>query len=511
MHSEHREDDQTGVRVFEDFYRSHHDRTYRALGLALRNTTLAREATDETMARALERWDKIGHYDFPEQWVFRVGLNWAISRLRRQRYETLAILVEPSTEDGLPDPAVATALATLPVKLRAVVVARLYLDWSTEWTGQALRIRTGTVKSHLSGALTRLGKELRVTDIEQRVRATLHAEGEGLPTVATRMIPAVPPPTKSRTLAVVVTAFLVVLGLSAIAAALLPSSEGDDAAVTATISVDIVRPLSPVQIGEALLYYPTLLPSDLDLCSELVDPRTMRVIVCNGTSTPERTLKIDVKRSYPRGPAGYAPLNDPVPDRRGWTTTAGARTIVNIPVSDVWYLRVDASGMKLEEIVGIMDSLPIIKNRDMLIGSVAPEKRIVLKDVDAATLRSLVASEQDVIVYNTNPDQALIVIDNTTAWRALISINPVEPLDSEELTLGEPSVLVDLAGQLEYTRLAEGVDRPVLVGEIDGETQLAWVQGNLLWTFAVVQNPTDATARVIALMDQIQRILIDDG
>lgn len=440
--------------------------------------------------------------------MFRVGLNWAISRLRRRRYETLSVLVEPSIEDGLPDPAVAAALAALPVKLRAVVIARLYLDWSTETTGQALRIRTGTAKRRLSLALTQIGKELRVTDIEQRVRATLRAEGENLPTVATRMIPTVPPPTKSRTPAVAA-AFLVVLGLGAIAAALLLNSAGDDAVVTATTSVDMVRPLSPVQIGEALLYYPTLLPSDLDLCGESINAPNMRVIVCNGGSSPDRTLRIDIKSSYPQGPWGYAPLRDPVPDRRGWTAATGPKTIVNIPVSDLWFLRVEASGMSLGEIVAIMDSLPIISNREALIGPDIFERRIKLVDIDEATLRSLVASEQFVKVCQMNPDQALIVIDNATDWRALISINPAEPFDSEEITLGEPSVLVDLAGQLGSARLVEGVDRPVLVGRIDGETQLAWVQGDLLWTFAVAQNPTDATARVIALMEQIQRILID--
>lgn len=158
--SEQQTNRQTDARSFETFYREQHDRTYRALGLALRNTTLAREATDEAMTRALERWDKIGLYAHPEQWVFRVGLNWAISRLRRRQYETLSVLVEPSTEDGLPDPTVTTALAKLPVKLRAVVVARLYLDWSTETTGTALGIPTGTVKSRLSRALARLSKEL---------------------------------------------------------------------------------------------------------------------------------------------------------------------------------------------------------------------------------------------------------------------------------------------------------------------------------------------------------------
>ncbi|NOX22186.1 MAG: hypothetical protein GXP36_03715 [Actinobacteria bacterium] len=350
-------------------------------------------------------------------------------------------------------------------------------------------------------------------DIEQRVRATLRAEGQRLPTVATHMIPSIPEPKKRRGVAVAVTAFLAVLGLGVIATALLPDSDRLDtgAGASATTTTETVRPLRPIEIDEAPLYYPTLLPDDLDLCGETVNPPTVRVIFCNGGSNPDRSLKIDVKGSYLPGPAGYVPLSAAVPGREGWTTSGSSPTLVAIPVSKAWHLRVEAEGMKLEEIVAIMDSLPIISDRESLSRVVTPERRIKLADVDDATLRSLVADEEFVKVYNTTGDQALIVIDNATAWRALISINSVEPADSGEFALGEPSVLVDLAGQLEYARLVEGVDRTVLVGEIDGETQLAWVQGDLLWTFSVVQDPDEATARAIVLMDQIQRILIDGG
>ncbi len=349
-------------------------------------------------------------------------------------------------------------------------------------------------------------------DIEQRVRNTLQAEGERLPTVATHMIPAVPEPKRRRTLAVAVTAFLAVLGFGVIAVALLPESDRIDTGpgASATTTTEIVRPLRPVDIGEAVLYYPTLLPSDLDLCGEFVNPPTVRVVVCNAGSSPDRTLKIDVKGSYLPGPVGYAPLPYTVPGREGWTTTiTDSGTIVNIPVSEAWHLRVEATGMKLEEIVAIMDSVPIINNRKAVSRVVTPEKRIKLADVDDATLRSLVAEEEFVKVYNTNGFQALIVIDNATDRRVLISINPVVPFYSGEFALGEPSVLVDAVGQGGNARLVEGVDRPVLIGEADGETQLTWVQGDLLWMFNVAQDPDDATRRAIALIDQIQRILID--
>lgn len=152
--------DRAGTGTFDGFYRAHRDPIFRALLVTLRNPEAAAEAVDEAMTRALERWDKLAGYELPERWVFRVGLNWAISAWRRTRREASEILVEPSADDGLPDPEVARALAMLPVRSRAVVVCRYYLDWSTEDTARALGIPPGTVKSRLSRALKRLGAEL---------------------------------------------------------------------------------------------------------------------------------------------------------------------------------------------------------------------------------------------------------------------------------------------------------------------------------------------------------------
>lgn len=146
--------------AFADFYRAHRDPVFRALLVTLRNPDTAADAVDEAMARALANWDKISGYDRPEAWVYRVGLNWAVSAWRRARREVQDMIVEPSTEDGLPEPEVARALARLPVRHRAVVVCRYYLDWSTGETASALEISEGTVKSRLSRALKKLATEL---------------------------------------------------------------------------------------------------------------------------------------------------------------------------------------------------------------------------------------------------------------------------------------------------------------------------------------------------------------
>ena len=133
---------------------------YRGLLLTLRNPNAAAEAVDEAMRRALERWDVVGTYEHPDRWVYRVAYNRAVSIWRKTRREAFDILVEPSLEDGLPDPDVSRALARLAVHWRSVVVARYYLDWSTEITADALGIAEGTVKSCLSRAIKRLEAEL---------------------------------------------------------------------------------------------------------------------------------------------------------------------------------------------------------------------------------------------------------------------------------------------------------------------------------------------------------------
>jgi len=147
-------------RDFDGFYRDHHALIARVLGITLGDRTLGTEATDEAMARGYANWSTVGQYDNPAGWVYRVGLNWALS-LRRKLARRLPYhepsFVEPP---AVSDPAVARALDDLDVGLRAVVVCRFLLDWSTRRTAEALGIREGTVKSRTHRALARLGSQL---------------------------------------------------------------------------------------------------------------------------------------------------------------------------------------------------------------------------------------------------------------------------------------------------------------------------------------------------------------
>ena len=149
------------ARTFEEFYRTQRDDLVRALALTLRDVSLGADAADEAMARAYQRWDQVEGYDNPTGWTYRVGLNWARSRLRKLTREVSVDGVDPAVSDPTPlDPVVAAAIDSLSPRHRAVVVLRYFLDWSIADIARALEVRPGTVKSRLHRGLGALRAEL---------------------------------------------------------------------------------------------------------------------------------------------------------------------------------------------------------------------------------------------------------------------------------------------------------------------------------------------------------------
>jgi len=142
-----------GLDPFEVFYRSEHAGVVRALALALGDPDLAAEATDEAFARAYERWTSVHALERPAGWIYRVGLNWATSVLRRRtRHDRLYLTETVTTVGEIIDPAVHLTLAELNVDQRAVVVCRYWLGWTVPEIARSLGLREGTVKSRLHRA-----------------------------------------------------------------------------------------------------------------------------------------------------------------------------------------------------------------------------------------------------------------------------------------------------------------------------------------------------------------------
>ena len=151
---------------FDAFYDSSLDQVFQALALTIGNEELARDAASEGMARAYQRWGSVSAYNNPTGWVYRVGLNWANSRLRRRRREVNTDSPPEGTEldPEMADPRLEAALRSLPKAQQAVVVLRYFFDWSEADTAEALSIKPGTVKSRLSRALERLAVDLEESE-----------------------------------------------------------------------------------------------------------------------------------------------------------------------------------------------------------------------------------------------------------------------------------------------------------------------------------------------------------
>lgn len=145
---------------FEAFYRAESAGLHRALTVALGNADLAREATDEGFVRAYQHWRKINRYDNPAGWVYRVGLNWARSRLRKTKREVITDDIADAATGWTHDIDLIDAVAGLPLEFRSVVVLRYLMQWSTDEVATALDVPAGTVKSRLSRALDQLRSSL---------------------------------------------------------------------------------------------------------------------------------------------------------------------------------------------------------------------------------------------------------------------------------------------------------------------------------------------------------------
>lgn len=151
---------------FEEFYRDQRATIGRALAITLGDTHLASEAVDEAMARAYQRWSRVQALDNPGGWVYRVGLNWSRSMLRRASRPAPAWVTTADVvvDGGGLDPTIDRALAQLSIQQRAVVVCRLLIGYSEAQTAAALGVRPGTVKSRLARATARLQSLLSPLD-----------------------------------------------------------------------------------------------------------------------------------------------------------------------------------------------------------------------------------------------------------------------------------------------------------------------------------------------------------
>ena len=148
---------------FDEFFAASWDPCLRAVAASTGNMTLAEDQIAEAFARAWASWHKVSRHPAPRAWVVRTALNAGASWWQRRSKETALtshdIAAADSQGNGL-DTAVLTALRRLPARQREVIVLRVFLDLDIDTTARQLGIAPGTVRAHLSRAMTALRNEL---------------------------------------------------------------------------------------------------------------------------------------------------------------------------------------------------------------------------------------------------------------------------------------------------------------------------------------------------------------
>ena len=147
--------------TFEGLCEEHYERLARTAYLITGDRQEALDLTQETLARAYERWRSVSAMSNPEGWLYRVVTNLAISSRRRSnRRPTKVMMTAPATVPEPLDLELTHALQTLTPAQRAAVVCRFYLDMSVEEAAHALEKKPGTVRALTSQAIARLRESL---------------------------------------------------------------------------------------------------------------------------------------------------------------------------------------------------------------------------------------------------------------------------------------------------------------------------------------------------------------
>lgn len=161
--------------AFAEFFQASWDPCLRAVAASTGDMQLAEENVAEAFARAWASWSKVSRHPAPRAWVVRTALRARVSWWRRRAHELpLAdhdLEAPGGPETGL-DTAMLAALRRLPAGQREVVVLRVFLDLDTETTAGQLGIAPGTVRAHLSRAVTALRNELSEANAKEADRCT---------------------------------------------------------------------------------------------------------------------------------------------------------------------------------------------------------------------------------------------------------------------------------------------------------------------------------------------------
>lgn len=141
------------------FCRQVYPRLVGALTLYVGGRETAEELAQESLLRAIARWETVRQLEFPEGWVHRVGMNLANSWFRRlavARRRNIAANQDTMAWDVDVALQVRQVVSVLPKRQRAAVVLRYYLDLPTAQAAELLGVSPAAFRQLTHRALVNL-------------------------------------------------------------------------------------------------------------------------------------------------------------------------------------------------------------------------------------------------------------------------------------------------------------------------------------------------------------------
>jgi RNA polymerase sigma-70 factor (ECF subfamily) len=151
---------------FRQLYDQEFTSVYRAIRAVVLDSAAAEDLTQETFVRAYRARHRYTPTAPPGAWLRRIGINLAISHLRRQklaRFLPARLYMAPDRRDYDRAEArnvVDKALEVLSPKLRAAVVLHYYEGLTREEIAEVLGVPAGTVASRIAKAVAIMRKNM---------------------------------------------------------------------------------------------------------------------------------------------------------------------------------------------------------------------------------------------------------------------------------------------------------------------------------------------------------------
>jgi RNA polymerase sigma-70 factor (ECF subfamily) len=169
---------------FRQLYDQEYTPVYRAIRGVVLDSAAAEDLTQETFVRAYRARNRYEPTAPPGAWLRRIGVNLAISYLRRQklaRFLPARLYVAPDRREYDRAEArnvVEKALAALSPKLRAAVVLHYYEGLTREEIAEVLGVPAGTVASRIAKAVAIMRRTMGTVSSDQDAE-TARSRSEG--------------------------------------------------------------------------------------------------------------------------------------------------------------------------------------------------------------------------------------------------------------------------------------------------------------------------------------------